>query len=81
MVFSSKPHGGEDQIPSDLSDRVSVGQLYDSGTANFRVKFMRTREEVDLIKASDYGIIYRERQERANTRLHSRNSLMLLFLS
>ncbi|TRZ13143.1 hypothetical protein HGM15179_013962 [Zosterops borbonicus] len=47
---------------------VSVGQLYDSGTANFRVKFMRTSEEVDLIKASDCGIIHRERQDRANVR-------------
>lgn len=61
MVFSSRPHCTEDQFPSGLSNHVSIGPLSDSGTANFRVKFMRTREEVDLIKASDYVIIYRER--------------------
>lgn len=56
MVFSSRPHCDKDQFPSGLSNYVSVGQLYDSGTGNFRVKFMRNRE-VDLIKASDYGIL------------------------
>lgn len=56
MVFSSRPHCDKDQFPSGLSNHVSVGQLYDSGTADFRVKFTRAKE-VDLIKASDYGII------------------------
>ncbi|CAM9660462.1 unnamed protein product, partial [Bubo scandiacus] len=66
--FSSRLHCDEDQFPSGLSNHVSVGQLYNSGTANFRVRFMKTREEVDLIKSSDYGLIYRERQDRANIR-------------
>lgn len=75
MVFSSRPHCSEVQLLPGLSNRVSVGQLYDSGMVNFRVKFVRTTE-VELAKALVCETIYRKRQDRVHFRLYSRNLLI-----